>query len=168
MVSVAPWARAMSAASRTAATACSDRSAPTRMLVNMVLSERADACRACVPPAAGGTGPPAHRGLLLRSILHDVSSQMYTAPMRLGELYRLGRRLQDLADRAMGGGRSFDFSVSEVIVISDLLDHADSTIGDLSSRTGFAQSRVSTVVAALRDRGWIETAVDEADRRCTR
>ncbi|MEA2615409.1 MAG: MarR family transcriptional regulator, and catechol-resistance regulon repressor [Chloroflexota bacterium] len=93
---------------------------------------------------------------------------MYTAPMRLGELYRLGRRLQDLADRAMGGGRSFDFSVSEVIVVSDLLDHADSTIGDLSSRTGFAQSRVSTVVAALRDRGWIETAVDEADRRCTR
>ncbi|MDB5066851.1 MAG: MarR family transcriptional regulator [Chloroflexi bacterium] len=88
--------------------------------------------------------------------------------MRVGELYRLGRRLQDLADKAMGDGRSFDFSVAEVIVISDVLDHGDSTIGDLASRTGFAQSRVSTVVAALRDRGWIETAVDEADRRCTR
>jgi MarR family 2-MHQ and catechol resistance regulon transcriptional repressor len=92
---------------------------------------------------------------------------MYTAYMRLSELYRLGRHLQDVAEKAIGTGRTFDFSAAEAIVVGDLLDHGVSTISDVSSRTGFAQSRVSTVVAALRDRGWIETSVSEADRRRT-
>jgi MarR family 2-MHQ and catechol resistance regulon transcriptional repressor len=87
--------------------------------------------------------------------------------MRLSELYRLGRRLQDMAEKAIGTGPTFDFSPAETIVVGDLLDHGVSTISDVSSRTGFAQSRVSTVVAALRDRGWIETSVSEADRRRT-
>ncbi|HEY2704050.1 MAG TPA: MarR family winged helix-turn-helix transcriptional regulator [Candidatus Dormibacteraeota bacterium] len=87
--------------------------------------------------------------------------------MRVGELYQLGRRLQDVAERAMGSGPALDLTPAERIVVVDLLDHGTSTISRVSSRTGFAQSRVSTVVAALRERGWIETSVSEADRRHT-
>jgi MarR family transcriptional regulator, 2-MHQ and catechol-resistance regulon repressor len=103
----------------------------------------------------------------IRCNLADASSRIYTAPMRLGELYQLGRRLQDVAEKAMGAGPALDLSPAERIVVIDLLDHGTSTISSVSTRTGFAQSRVSTVVTALRDRGWIETSVSEADRRCT-
>jgi DNA-binding MarR family transcriptional regulator len=34
-------------------------------------------------------------------------------------------------------------------------------------RSGFVHSRVSTAVASLRDRGWVVTSVDDADRRRT-
>ena len=87
--------------------------------------------------------------------------------MHLGELYRLGRQLGDIAATAMGRPSTSDLSAAERIVLHDLVDHGVSTIGDLSSRTGFAQSRISTVVAALRERGLVRTAISEVDRRRT-
>jgi DNA-binding MarR family transcriptional regulator len=88
--------------------------------------------------------------------------------MNLGDLYQLGRRLKDEAERAMTGGHDLGLSPAETIVIADLLEHPDSTISDIVSRTAFAQSRVSLAVADLRRRGWVETATDAADRRFTR
>jgi DNA-binding MarR family transcriptional regulator len=88
--------------------------------------------------------------------------------MRLGDLYQLGHRLQSLAETAMSGGRVFDLSPAEVIVIGDLIEHDGSTISEIAGRTGFVHSRVSTAVASLRERGWAETSVDQADRRRTR
>ena len=86
--------------------------------------------------------------------------------MRLDELYQLGRRLQELAQGAMSD-RDAGVSPAEVVVLRDLLAHGPATISKIAARTGFVHSRVSTVVAALRDRGWVVTSVDEADRRRT-
>jgi DNA-binding MarR family transcriptional regulator len=55
----------------------------------------------------------------------------------------------------------------EIAVVDDLLDHPDSAVCEITARTGFAQSYVSVTVARLRDKGWVETAVDPADRRRT-
>ena len=85
----------------------------------------------------------------------------------MGELYRLGRRLAEIAATAMGQPSTSDLSAAERIIVQDLVENGLSTISDLASRTGFAQSRVSTVVAALRERGLVRTAVSEADRRRT-
>jgi MarR family 2-MHQ and catechol resistance regulon transcriptional repressor len=87
--------------------------------------------------------------------------------MRVGELYRLGRRLAEIAATAMGEPSASDLSAAERIIVQDLVENGLSTISDLASRTGFAQSRVSTVVAALRERGLVRTAVSEVDRRRT-
>jgi DNA-binding MarR family transcriptional regulator len=88
--------------------------------------------------------------------------------MRLGDLYQLGHRLQSIAETAMSGGRAFDLSPAEVIVIGDLIEHDGSTISEIARRTGFVHSRVSTAVGSLRERGWAETSADQADRRRTR
>ena len=55
----------------------------------------------------------------------------------------------------------------EIAVIDDLLDHPDSAVREITARTGFAQSYVSITIARLRDKGWVVTAVDPADRRRT-
>jgi DNA-binding MarR family transcriptional regulator len=54
---------------------------------------------------------------------------------------------------------------AEASVLEDVIRHPDSSISDISGRTGFAQSHVSVTVARLRDRGIIETAADAADGR---
>src|ERR1700676_4284056 len=56
---------------------------------------------------------------------------------------------------------------AELVVMYDLLDHGPSTITELTERTGYAQSRVSTAVAGLAERHWGETRSDPADRRRT-
>jgi DNA-binding MarR family transcriptional regulator len=89
------------------------------------------------------------------------------ASMRLDELYRLGRSLQELAQSAMSRDTDPRVAPAEVVVIRDLLAHAPSTISEIAARTGFVHSRVSTAVAALRDRGWAVTSIDETDRRRT-
>jgi DNA-binding MarR family transcriptional regulator len=86
--------------------------------------------------------------------------------MRLDELYQLGRRLQELSQSAMSD-RDLGLSPAEVVVLRDLLAHGAATISQIAARTGFVHSRVSTAVAALRDRGWVVTSVDETDRRRT-
>jgi len=87
--------------------------------------------------------------------------------MQVGALYLLGRRLAEIAASAMGAPSTSDLSAAERIIVQDLVQNGLSTISDLASRTGFAQSRVSTVVAALRERGLVRTAVSQVDRRRT-
>lgn len=85
--------------------------------------------------------------------------------MTLGELYQLGRRLRELAETAMSGGPSYDLSPAENIVMGDLISHPESTVSEIAARTGFVQSRISTAVGSLRDRGWLQTSTDDTDRR---
>jgi DNA-binding MarR family transcriptional regulator len=87
--------------------------------------------------------------------------------MRLDELHRLGRVLQDIALAEMSSGNRAGMSPAELVVVRDLFQQSPSTISEISSRTGFAHSRVSTAVASLRDRGWVATSTDPADRRRT-
>ncbi len=83
------------------------------------------------------------------------------------ELYRLGRRLMAIARQAMADPDDPAVPAGETAVIDDVLDRPDSAVQDITARTGFAQSYVSATVARLRDKGWVETSVDPADRRRT-
>jgi DNA-binding MarR family transcriptional regulator len=88
------------------------------------------------------------------------------ADMDMSDLYQLGRRLTELAYEGMGAGQ-LDISASEFLVLRDLYMNGESSIGEMVERTGLAQSRVSTSVANLRRRGWVETGPDRDDGRKT-
>lgn len=79
---------------------------------------------------------------------------------------QLGRRLTDLAYRGMGGAE-LELTPSEFLVLRDLFMNGRSSITDTVNRTGLAQSKVSSSVAKLRDRGWVATTPDPDDRRKT-
>jgi len=83
------------------------------------------------------------------------------------ELYRLGRRLMAIARQAMADPDDPAMPAGETAVIDDVLDHPNSAVQDITARTGFAQSYVSATVARLREKGWVETSIDPADRRRT-
>ncbi len=53
------------------------------------------------------------------------------------------------------------------LILEDIGEHPDSTIGAITARTGFPQSHVSASVARLRERGAVETAADPQDGRRT-
>jgi MarR family 2-MHQ and catechol resistance regulon transcriptional repressor len=84
----------------------------------------------------------------------------------MSDLYQLGRRLTELAYQGMGGSE-LDLTPSEFLVLRDLFMNGQSSISDTVSRTGLAQSKVSTSVAKFRDRGWVSTSPDPSDRRRT-
>jgi MarR family 2-MHQ and catechol resistance regulon transcriptional repressor len=86
--------------------------------------------------------------------------------MEMSELYQLGRRLTELAHEGMGAGE-LEISPSEFLVLRDLYMNGESSIRETVERTGLAQSRVSTSVANLRARGWVETGADPGDGRKT-
>jgi MarR family 2-MHQ and catechol resistance regulon transcriptional repressor len=86
--------------------------------------------------------------------------------MEMSELYQLGRRLTELAYEGMGAGE-LEISPSEFLVLRDLYMNGESSIRETVERTGLAQSRVSTSVANLRQRGWVETGADPDDGRKT-
>ena len=84
----------------------------------------------------------------------------------MSDLYQLGRRLTDIAYQGMGG-TELDLTPSEFLVLRDLFMNGQSSITDTVNRTGLAQSKVSTSVAKLRDRGWVTTGPDPTDGRKT-
>jgi DNA-binding MarR family transcriptional regulator len=83
------------------------------------------------------------------------------------ELFLLGRTLMKIGEEAMpaprdgrtGGTRAV------LIVLSDIVAHPDSAVGEVAERTGLPQSQVSTAVARLRETGSVVTAPDPDDRR---
>ena len=83
------------------------------------------------------------------------------------ELFLLGRTLMKIGEEAMpepsdvrtGGRRAV------LIVLSDIVVHPDSAVGEIAARTGLPQSQVSTAVARLRETGSVVTAPDPDDRR---
>ncbi|MFF0525853.1 MarR family transcriptional regulator [Actinomadura nitritigenes] len=83
------------------------------------------------------------------------------------ELFLLGRTLMKIGEEAMlaprGGPAGGTRAV--LIVLSDIVGHPDSAIGEIAERTGLPQSQVSTAVARLRKTGSVVTAPDPDDRR---
>ncbi|WP_433474900.1 MarR family transcriptional regulator [Spirillospora sp. CA-142024] len=83
------------------------------------------------------------------------------------ELFLLGRTLMKIGEEAMpsprdgrrGGTRAV------LIVLSDIVVHPDSAVGEIAERTGLPQSQVSTAVARLRETGSVVAAPDPDDRR---
>ncbi|REK90931.1 MarR family transcriptional regulator [Streptomyces inhibens] len=60
-----------------------------------------------------------------------------------------------------------DLGPTELLVLECLYTTGPQPVGAIAQRTGFAQSRVSAVVAALHKRGLAELGTDPADRRRT-
>ena len=78
-------------------------------------------------------------------------------------LFLLGRRLMQIAEMALPKGAA----TSVRLVFADVAYHPNSSITEITERTGFPQSLVSTAVAKLRERGVLETEPDPLDRRRT-
>ena len=88
-------------------------------------------------------------------------------PMTARDLYLLGRRLAKLAEEAMRGRDAPPVPTGLRLIVMDVSEHPDSSIGEIAARTGLPQSHVSHSVARLRARGALETAGDPRDGRRT-
>jgi DNA-binding MarR family transcriptional regulator len=84
--------------------------------------------------------------------------------MRRVDLLYLGQRIAEIA-RSEITADAQGVPTAELVVIWDLLDNGPSGISDIARRTGYVQSRVSTAVAGLIERRWIETRSDPSDGR---
>jgi DNA-binding MarR family transcriptional regulator len=98
-------------------------------------------------------------GVLITSI-SDVSF-IDVNPM---SLYLLGRKLMHIAEGALPKGRTV---MSSRLIFVDVAYHQNSSISEITERTGFPQSLVSTSVAKLRELGLLESGPDPLDRRRT-
>lgn len=87
--------------------------------------------------------------------------------MNAGELTALGRRLIELARSRLVDPDDPALSPAESAVLSDVLRNPGTTAGQIAGRVGFAQSRVSTALAALRQLGVVRTEPSPADRRAS-
>ena len=83
------------------------------------------------------------------------------------DLYLLGRRLMRISERAIRGPGAPALPTSSRLVVEDLFAHPDSSITDITARSGLPQSVVSACVARLRELGVVQTASDPADGRRT-
>ncbi len=72
-----------------------------------------------------------------------------------------------LGVRALPPSEFRDLPISVRIVLVDVFEHPDTTIGQIVERTGFPQSHVSSSVARLRDLDMLTTTIDPDDRRRT-
>ena len=87
--------------------------------------------------------------------------------MNSRRLYLLGRRLMEISRAAASDPDDPEVPLGETVVLEDVLAHPDSSVGEITSRTGFAQSYVSTTVAKFRSSGVLETSTDPLDGRRT-
>jgi DNA-binding MarR family transcriptional regulator len=83
------------------------------------------------------------------------------------DLYLLGRKLMKIGEGELPQSDAGGLVASVRMILIDVSEHPDSSIGEIVSRTGFPQSHVSASVAQLRDRGALETSVDPGDGRRT-
>ncbi len=83
------------------------------------------------------------------------------------DLIRLGRQLTKVGEEAMRGSGAHPLPTGPTLVMSDVLSHPDSSITEITGRTGLPQSYVSASVARLREEGIVATAADPSDGRRT-
>ncbi|WP_129841076.1 helix-turn-helix domain-containing protein [Streptomyces sp. RFCAC02] len=86
------------------------------------------------------------------------------------DLFLLGRALMKIGEDAMpeppgGAGAHPGSARTTLIAASDIAAHPDTTVGEITARTGLPQSQISTAVARLRAAGAVTTAPDPGDRR---
>ena len=92
------------------------------------------------------------------------------------ELFLFGRNLMKMGEEAIraeasfaiavrAGARKLPTSVRSVLI--DICQHPNSSIGEITARTGFPQSHVSASVARLREEHAVVTVVDSSDHRRT-
>src|ERR1700729_3865353 len=79
-------------------------------------------------------------------------------------LFLLGRKLMQIANDALPQGKT---TTSVRLIFVDVAYHPNTSIAEITERTGFPQSLVSTSVARLRDLGLLESEPDPRDRRRT-
>jgi DNA-binding MarR family transcriptional regulator len=87
--------------------------------------------------------------------------------MNAVELYLLGRKLMKIAEEALPRPATGGPPTSVRMILIDIAEHPDSSVGEIASRTGFPQSHVSASVARLRDLEALVTSIDPRDRRRT-
>jgi DNA-binding MarR family transcriptional regulator len=80
------------------------------------------------------------------------------------ELFLLGRKLMQIAEGSLPQGK---IATSVRLVLADVAYHPNSSISEITERTGFPQSLVSTAVAKLRALGVVESERDPGDGRRT-
>jgi DNA-binding MarR family transcriptional regulator len=83
------------------------------------------------------------------------------------DLYLLGRRLTKLGEAALEGPDAQRLPPAVALVLSDVMTHPESSISEITARTGFPQSYVSKSVHRLRQAGAAETVADPRDGRRT-
>jgi DNA-binding MarR family transcriptional regulator len=91
------------------------------------------------------------------------------------DLIMLGRQLSKIGEEVLRGRPAPDtprpdapvMPTGPSLVLRDVFSHPDSSITDITARTGLPQSYVSESVARLRDQGILETGTDPADGRRT-
>ena len=82
----------------------------------------------------------------------------------------LGRQLTKIGEGVLRGATASPapfLPAGPSLVLRDVFAHPDSSITDVTARTGLPQSYVSESVARLREQGIVETAADPADGRRT-
>jgi DNA-binding MarR family transcriptional regulator len=80
------------------------------------------------------------------------------------DLLLLARRLMKLAEEGLPGQ---GVNSSMRFVLLDIAAYPGSSISEITSRTGYPQSHVSTSVMKLREAGFVRTEIDPSDRRRT-
>jgi DNA-binding MarR family transcriptional regulator len=83
------------------------------------------------------------------------------------ELIMLGRQLTKIGEEAMRGGQAPPLPAGHALVLRDVLAHPRSSVTDIVTRTGLAQSIVSKAIARFQDQGIVEVETDPADGRRT-
>jgi DNA-binding MarR family transcriptional regulator len=83
------------------------------------------------------------------------------------DLYLLGRELTKIAEASFERAGAERPPLGLMLVLEDVVGHPDSSISEITKRTGFPQSHVSSAVARFRERGIVETRADEHDARRT-
>src|SRR5580693_10383947 len=82
----------------------------------------------------------------------------------------LGRQLTKIGEGVLRGTTASPapfLPAGPSLVLRDVFAHPDSSITDVTARTGLPQSYVSESVARLRDQGIVATSTDPADGRRT-
>ena len=88
--------------------------------------------------------------------------------INLGDIHYLARCLREHALAASVPVLDPPLVASEITVLDYLFRYPEGArIGDIARGTLLAQSRVSTVVTRLKNRGWITTRVPPEDARST-
>ena len=81
--------------------------------------------------------------------------------MKSTDLLVLARRLMKVAEEGLPG-KGVNNSVRFVLL--DIASNPGSSISEITARTGYPQSHVSTSVIKLRESGFVRTEIDPVDR----